>query len=158
MCCIMAIIHSWIVRLIRSATLFCSELYGVVSPHLILHGRQKLTNSSNLKSPPLSDHRHFSFWPDWFSTFASHCEKIENTWSFVLTRYDHTLLIASSMNVMNYDALSRDWCGIGPQTSEWTKSSGFDSLGSLVRFMVAVCLPYWECLQNWWSENESLGM
>ena len=154
----MAIIRSWIVWLIHFATLFCSGLYGVVSPHLIPRGWQKLTNSSNLKSPPLFDLRHFSFWLDWFSTFASHCEKLENTWSFILTRYGHTFQIASLMNVTNYDALSRNWCGIGPQTSEWTKSSGFDSLGSLVGFMVAVYLPYWQCLQNLWSKNESLGM
>ena len=33
--------------------------------------RQNLTYSLDLNSPPLSDRKHLSFWPNWFSTMAS---------------------------------------------------------------------------------------
>ena len=62
------------------------------------------------------------------------------------------------MKLTKYEAPSRDRCRIGPQTSEWTKSSGVDSLGADVRCDAATCLPYWQCSQNWWFEKESLGM
>ena len=39
----------------------------------------ELLNSSDLNSPLLPDHKHSNFWLDWFSTIASHYEKIENT-------------------------------------------------------------------------------
>ena len=61
---------------------------------------------------------------DWFSTIASHSEKIENIQSFV--GYAHTFLVASSMNVAKYDALLRDsW---QTQLSRLSCQMGGDSL------------------------------
>ena len=59
---------------------------------------------------------------------------------------------------MKYRAPRRDLCGIGPQTSEWTKSSGLDSLNANVGCDATICLPYWKCSQNWWSKKVSFGI
>ena len=65
--------------------------------------------------------------------------------SLSLCVYLNTFRVESSIKLTEYEAPPSDWCGIGPQTSEWTRSSGLDSLGADVGCDAATCLPYWQC-------------
>ena len=67
-----------------SAIPFCSGVSGADTYLLIPLSMQKLLNSFEMNSPPLSDLRHFSLLPVSFSTLARYNLNFSNAFDFYL--------------------------------------------------------------------------
>src|SRR5215470_13369191 len=116
---------SIMVQFIRSATPFCSGVYGAVVWCLMPCCIKYSWNMRPMYSPPLSVRNALMREPDSFSATALNLLKCSFTSSLLLITYSHTLRVQSSMNLTKYRAPPILFLFIGPHTSECTSSSFF---------------------------------
>ena len=140
---------STMVRFARSATLFCSGVYGVdgcLSMPCVYKKRQK---ALDINSPPLSDRNALILCSDCVSASALNSLNFSRHPPFDFIVYNQTLLEKSSMKVTKYLAPPMEVVLMGSHTSECTISKGFVARVPLSFGNSALCcLPYTHPSQN----------
>ena len=118
---------------------------------------QKLSNYLDMKSPPLSDLRHFIFKSISFSTSALKYLNLLKATNFYFMRIIHVALVNSSTNNMKYFSPLGLCFLVGPHTSACTNSNGFLVVNSLDLKCTLGFFQNWHELHIMLSSSANLG-